>query len=340
MPVAAWTVTLGGKDITSKIAPRLLTMVLTERRSGDVDELSITLDDSDGLLEIPARGVEIAVKLGWAQGQGVKVGMVDKGTYKVDQAGASGPPDIVTIKARSADFTGGFRIRKERSFVGHSVASIVNAIASDNGLKPRIDGGLGSKTIPALGSGPKSDAALLYELGQRFDAVATVKAGYLLFSPIGNGKTPAGADLATETFDRIADAVGTFDYDDADRGKYDGVEAVYHDYGSAQQHTVTSGHTGEGKAKRLRKVYPNASDAQHAADAEATRLKRSLASLRVTSLGRPDLFPNKGIKTTGYKSEINNHGWVVATAEHRVDGGGGFITSLTLEAGSTDTGAA
>jgi hypothetical protein len=50
------------------------------------------------------------------------------------------------------------------------------------------------------------------------------------------------------------------------------------------------------------------------------------------SYGRPDIFPETPVKLTGVKYEIAAHDWIVAEDEHSMDGRGGLMSRLTLEA--------
>lgn len=331
MPIAAWRVTLDGEDLTARMAPRLISLTIAEKRGDEADQLDIVLHDADGLLEIPKSGARLRVALGWKQGTGLPKGLIDKGEFKVDEASFSGPPDIVTIRARSADLTDSFRIRKERSFVGKTVKAIVGAIAGDNGLTPKIDSTLGTKVIPALGAGAKSDAALLRALGKRFDAVSTVKAGVLIFAPIGKGATSGGTQLPTETLDRKP--TERIEYSRVERDQHDGVEATWHDKATGTRKTLKSGHSGQGKAKRIRKTHASEIDARQAAEAENGRMNRAKAKASYTlAYGRPDIFPERPVILTGVKAEIRNHKWIVAECNHSMDGSGGLRTTLALEA--------
>ncbi len=333
MPIAAWKVTLDGRDLTETLAPMLQSLSISEKRGDEADQLDIVLDDADGLLAIPKKGAVLKVEMGWRQGTGLPAGLVDKGSYKVDEASwKGGSPDQITVRGRSADMTDAFRVRRERFFVGKTVRAIISAIAADNGLTPNVEESLGAKTIPALGSGAKSDAALLKALGKRFDAVATIKAATLIFAPIGSGKTATGKDLPVETIDR-SQTDGTGDYSRVDQNDASGVTAAWHDKGSGTRKTVTVDGGGEGKARRLRKVYANEADAKQAATAENSRIARTKAKMTLKlAYGRPDLFPERPIKLTGFKPEIEAHDWIVAECSHSMDGSGGSATSLTLEA--------
>ena len=333
-PKATWKVTLDGKDMTGGLSPRLVSLTLAEKRTDAADQLDIVITDHDGKMVLPRKGVILNVSLGWEQGHGLPSGLVDKGSFRVDEIKHSGPPDIITITARSANFTSDLRIRRGRSFVGQTLGHVIGIIAADNGLKARVDPTLAGKTIPALGHTHKSDAALLQALGKRFDAVSTVKAGFLLFAPIGSGKTATGKTIPTVTIDRADLANGAHNYGTEDRGQYGGCEAVWHDKASAADHTVTAG-GGTGKPKRLRRTYHTEADARHAAEAENTRIGRGKAVMDFTlPIGRPDYFPDVPVKLTGWKAEIIAHDYVIEEISHTMDDSGGLTSKLKLEAKS------
>lgn len=331
-PIATWRVMLEDLDLTAKLSPRLIGLSLTEKRGEEADELEIVLDDKDGQIELPPAGRTLTVELGWRQGANMPLGLIKKGTFKVDEAGWRGNPDIITIRARSADFTDAFAIRRERSFVNATVGDIIGAIAADNGLTPHIDSDLTGKPIPALGTGARSDAARLNELGRRFDAVATIKMGKLIFAPIGKGQTAGGKAIPTETISRDQ-TEGSPEYSRAERDTYNGVEASYHDKATGTKKTVVAGGgNGDGKPKRLKKTYASEISARQAAEAEHKRVSRSKATASISlALGRPDITPERPITLTGFKSEIDAHKWLVKEAEHRMDGNGGLATRLKLE---------
>ena len=56
-PTPIYQVTLNGKDLTSKISPRLVSLSLDESRSDEADTLMLVLDDSDGKLAIDRKSV-------------------------------------------------------------------------------------------------------------------------------------------------------------------------------------------------------------------------------------------------------------------------------------------
>lgn len=333
LPCAAWRVFLGDQDLTPKMAPRLKSLTLTEKRAGEADELAIELHNTDGKLVMPPPKAVLTVSLGWERGANVPVGLVGKGTFKIDERSMSGPPDLITLRGKSADLTTGFRVRKDRVFIGLTVGAIVSEIAADNGYTPHIDPDLSGQVIPVLGNGAMSDAALLKALGHQFDAVATVKAGKLIFARIGKATTATGKALPAITIDRREAA--DFSFTAPERDQHDGVEARWHDKGSASQHTVTVGHAGDGHPQRLRRIYASQEAAQQAADAANRRMERKGAKLDLTlSYGRPDWSPGCAVTVTGYPDPIDAIGWQIAEITHTMDGQGGLTSRLALDTGA------
>ncbi|MBM9968370.1 phage late control D family protein, partial [Pseudomonas aeruginosa] len=92
-PVPVFRLTVDGNDIAQLISPRLIALDLTDNRGLEADQLSVTLSDHDGLLAIPPRGAVLHLWLGWSDS-----GLVDKGTYTVDETEHSGAPDVLSIR--------------------------------------------------------------------------------------------------------------------------------------------------------------------------------------------------------------------------------------------------
>ncbi len=53
-----------GKTL-SGVAERLMSLSLTDNRGFEADQLTITLDDADGQLQLPPRGARLTVLIGW-----------------------------------------------------------------------------------------------------------------------------------------------------------------------------------------------------------------------------------------------------------------------------------
>lgn len=322
-PVPAFRLTVDGNDIAQLISPRLMSLELTDNRGIEADQLSITLSDHDGLLSIPPKGAVVRLWLGWSD-----TGLVDKGTYTVDETEHSGAPDVLSIRARSADLRKGLKTKRERSWSNTTLGDVLGDIAIGNGLTATIAGALDGLPILQLDQANESDANLISRLGEEFDAVASVKAGCLLCMPAGGGKTVSGLDLPHITLTR-ADG-DQHRYLLADRDSYDGVRAYFYDVNSAKKQEAIAG--GGENLKDLRHTYSDKQSALRAARAEFNRLRRGSATLSYTlAVGRPDLIPELTYTLQGVKAEIDEIIWYGGNVQHNLSPDNGYTMSLELE---------
>ncbi|OHW40859.1 phage late control D family protein [Pseudomonas sp. 06C 126] len=322
-PVPAFRLSVDGLDIAQKISPRLMSMDLTDNRGVEADQLTITLSDHDGLLTIPPKGAVLRLWLGWSD-----TGLVDKGTYTVDETEHSGAPDVLSIRARSADLRKGLKTKRERSWSNTTLGEVLGDIAMGNNLTATIAGTLDGLPILQLDQANESDANLISRLGEEFDAVASVKAGCLLCLPAGGGKTASGLDLPHITLTRIDG--DQHRYLQADRDSYDGVRAYYYDVNSAKKQEAIAG--GGDNLKDLRHTYSDQQSALRAARAEFRRLQRGSATLSYTlAMGRPDLIPELTYTLQGVKAEIDEIIWYGGNVQHSLTADGGYTVSLELE---------
>ncbi|MEK7454058.1 MAG: contractile injection system protein, VgrG/Pvc8 family [Pseudomonadota bacterium] len=321
-------VTLGDTDLTDKLRPRLVSLTLSEKRGDEADQLDIVLDDSDGGLAIPPEGATLRLALGWKQGRDVATGLIEKGTFTVDDVSHSGPPDQVRIRARAADFTSDIRNRREHSWKNTTLGAVLTEVAGRNGLSPRIAADLASIALPTISQSRQSDIAFLRRLGRENDAVATIKDGKLIFARKGAGTTTSGTALPTLAIRRSAG-----DGHNWQRQKRDGqasVTASWHDRKEAKRQTVTVGE--KNGAKRLRKTFADEASARRAATAEQARLKRAQAKLDMRlALGRADIYVDLRAHVIGIKAGIDGE-WLIDEVTQTVDRESGFTTALRMEA--------
>ena len=312
-----------GNDIAQRISPRLISLELTDNPGLEADQLSITLSDHDGMLAIPAKGARLQLWLGWSD-----TGLVDKGSYTVDEIEHSGAPDVLSIRARSADLRKGLKTKRERSWSNTTLGEVLGDIATGNGLTATVASGLGGMPIQQLDQANESDANLISRLGEAFDAVASIKAGCLLCLPAGGGKTVSGLELPHITLTR-ADG-DQHRYLQADRNSYDGVRAYYYDINRAQKQEAIAG--GGDNLKDLRHSYSDQQSALRAARAAFKRLQRGSATLSYTlARGRADLIPELTYTLQGVKAEIDAIIWYGGNVQHRLTADGGYTLSLELE---------
>lgn len=130
------------------------------------------------------------------------MGLIDKGSFTVDEIKHSGPPDAISIRAHSADFTSAIRIKRETSWRDTTLGAVLRAIAARNRLTLQIAPALAARAVASITQGQESDTALLRRLGREHETVATIKHGRLLFLPKGATVTASGKPLATVAISR------------------------------------------------------------------------------------------------------------------------------------------
>ncbi|PLN99922.1 phage late control D family protein [Klebsiella michiganensis] len=342
--IPVFNVLMGGKALTV-LGEKLISLELTDNRGFNADELTISVDDSQGDIALPPRGAELSISLGW-QGEP----LIYKGIYIVDEVSHSGPPDRIDITARSADFRDEFNVKREVSWHDVTVERVVSAIAHRYKLKPIISEQLMSAEIDHADQTQESDMSFLTRMADILGAIATVKNGCLLFILPGGGVSANGKALPEFAITRSSGDRHSFRI--ADRDAYTGVQAYWLDLNFGKKKKVTvrkrkkttekkprsSSREGDyiagedGNVFVLRTTYSSELAAQRAAAAKWQQLQRGAAEFNLTlAYGRADLYPEMHGTVTGFKEAIDNQDWIIAKATHSIDDNG-YQTRLELEA--------
>ena len=343
----AFDLTLGGRQLHN-VNDRLMELTLSDNRGFEADTVEITLDDSDGKIELPPRGAEIAVAIGW-QGEP----LIHKGLFTVDEIHHAGPPDQLTITARSADFRQDFNVKREYSWHDVTVSHVLSAIAGRYNLKPCISEQLADLEIDHADQTNESDISFLTRMAEMLGAIVTIKNGCLLFIIPGKGLSQSGKPLPVITLTRSSGDRHSFKL--ADRDAYTGVQAYWLDldFGKQKKTHLKSKRKTKKKAKPkkekssqkegsyiegadgnvfvIRQTYKNEQAAKRAAAAKWSTLQRGAAEFNLTlAEGRADLYPELPVTVSGFKPHIDSEYWVISQVTHTIDAHG-FTTQLSLE---------
>lgn len=324
------------QNITTKISQRLISLTLTDNRGFDADQLDLVLDDTDGLLALPSRNAILTLAFGW-KGEPLTY----KGEYTVDEIEHSGSPDILTIRARSADLRGSLTNQQARSFHQKTIGEIVSQIASENQLKAKVSEAFEQEIIPHIDQADESPISFLSRLAEQFDGIATVKNGYLLFIEAGMGKSASGQHLTKICITRQTGDSHRFCIAEADN--YQAVKAYWHNYANGKRGEVFIDETGISKGKSpqesdseqiktLRHTYASEQSALTACKREFNKLQRGTATFSLNlAEGNAELMPELPIEVKGFKKEIDSNGWIITKATHTLSADSGFTTSIECE---------
>lgn len=337
-----------GRKVLKELADRIISISLTDNRGFEADQLTLELDDTDNGVALPGRGVELSLWLGW-----MGEALIYKGVYTVDEVAHDGPPDRITVTARSADFREEFNVKREVSWHDVTVERVVSAIANRYGLKAQISDVLMDVEIDHADQTQESDMSFLTRMAEMLGAIATVKNGYLLFIVPGGGFTASGKPIPSITITRSSGDRHRFRI--ADRDAYTGVQAYWLDLNFGKKKKVSvrrrttkkkadksSSREGDyiegekGNVYVMRKTFQNEQAARRAAAAKWQQLQRGAAEFSITlARGRADLYPEMHATVSGFKADIDAQDWIISKVEHVIDGSA-FTTQLNFEAKISD----
>lgn len=342
----AFNIVIEGKDVTTTLDKRLMSVTLTDNRGFEADQLDLELDDADGQIVLPRRGAVIQFALGW-EGQP----LFPKGAFTVDEIEHSGAPDRLTIRARSADFRATLNIRLEKSWHQTTVGDVIKEIATRHNLKMALGQDLSGLSLEHLDQTNESDASFLMKLARQYGAIASVKSGNLLFIRQGQGRTASGKPLPVVTITRKEGDGHRFTL--ADRGAYTGVIASWLHTREPKKKEMTKVKRRRRKTTKpkepeeksgdylvgtdenvlvLNRTYANRANAERAAKMQWERLQRGVASFSLQlAEGRADLYTEMPVKVSGFKQPIDDAEWTITTLRHTISPDSGFVTSIELE---------
>lgn len=307
-------------DVTERFRDRLLSLRVTDEAGITSDTIDIQLDDRDHRLEWPEHGAELEASLGYKETQ-----VTALGAFIVDEVSHSGPPSTMNIRGKAANMRSELKEKKSRSWDNVTIETIVNTIASDNDLTPRISLALGSILLLHEDQTNESDVHFLTRLGREFDGMAKVAHGFLLFVSRGESKSVSGQLIQPVSLD-VSDLV-SYRMTHADRGKYQSVRTYQQDSDAAEMVEVR---VGEGAPTyTITHPSPTLEQATDKALAKLASLQRGTATLSLSLIGNPNLRAEGRITLGGVRSPVNGE-WVMTRVEHSF-GSSGFITTVEAE---------
>ena len=140
----AWLiVTYNGKDISESLAQYVLSFSYTDNLTGQVDDISITLEDRAELWEadwMPERGATLDITIctyNWSDLYSEEQDL-QLGKFEIDELEVSSAPNVVTIKAVAISIGDDSTLRstlRSHTWENISVQKAANDIAWQNGMK-------------------------------------------------------------------------------------------------------------------------------------------------------------------------------------------------------------
>lgn len=169
-----------GTDISGDLDPMTTDVSYSDNGHGEQDEISVTVQDSDGRWKgswRPETGDVMDLTI--FDGRG---GMLQCGSFELDEPEASGSRsgDIMAIRGLSAPITKALRTEKSRAFENQSLNAVVKKVAGENGLS--IEGQIDDLQFKRISQRRERDLEFLTRLAEDTGHYFTVKGKRAIFT--------------------------------------------------------------------------------------------------------------------------------------------------------------
>jgi uncharacterized protein len=326
-------VTYNGVNITTEITSQLVDLQVVDKLSGETDELSIRLEDTDGLWRsswYPRKRDKVMVELGYEDE------VLSFGTFEVDEIESSGPPDSITIKAIAAGISKQLRSKRSSAHEGKTLKQVAQAVADANGLT--VIGEIGDIQIGRVTQDRETDLGFLKRIAGDYGYVFSVRDSQLIFTDVFEIEK-AGVvtkidrtqivsySVKDSTKDTAASAAVSYsDPDSAEEVDFEYSEDQLEGYGV--QDDFSDGARSFGKSDRF-KVEKRVENTQQAERVAKTAL-HSANSRQVTANlelpGDPKLMAGANIELTGMRKHSGKY--QLQQVSHTFSRSSGYTCSL------------
>lgn len=170
-----------GKDISSDIAPYLLSFTFTDNSGGKADDIAITLEDREGLWLNdwqPSKSDVITCSI--VKEDFPETLTLPCGTFSIDQIDYSYPPAVLSIKAVSASVKKGIAQEKHTHFWENmTLAGIASEIAARNGLALMMSTG-GTGALECIDQTEETDLEFLLRVCRDYGQECKIQEGRIV----------------------------------------------------------------------------------------------------------------------------------------------------------------
>lgn len=326
MPKVVFSISANGKDVTENLRDVLISMTITDSEGVGADTLSLVIDDLDGSVEPPTRGVILSAKGGY-EGR-----VRDFGLFSVDTVGYTGWPQQITVSAQSLAAKELAKVKEPKSFpkkdfptYGDVFQAVAKAVSLPLVMAARIAG------VPNYFEAQAEESAMefLTRIGETLNASVTIKSGQIVVMEKGSGVGAGGSVLQTLRVSRPGNLLG-YSVGEKDEPRYGNVETTTYDRAKNERKTVIATTGLEGPTFRIRAPFQTEEDAKRAAEAKTKELIRAQGEASFTIDGEPFAQAEAFADVRGVRSRVDGL-WKVKTATHNFTGSAAYTTELQCE---------
>jgi phage protein D len=311
----AYRIIAEGKDVTANFNGRLIDLaIVDDSGSRAADTLSIVVEDSGSMIEVPASGAQLRVAIGYAGA------LTEMGVFVVDEVSIEGPPDRITIRAAGApliksELFAPLHTQKSRSWPTPSTLGVLVAvIAYESGLTAELSNTVKEIQLPHIDQTNESDINLLTRIAAERGLIVKPTFGKIVVLSIDEAKTAKGRDIPRFAIDKSS--VSTWSFRSSNRRRFQSVVTSWHNQATGQPVEVGVG-SGD-PVYRSTVTYANAQTAQAAASSFLRNFRRTGTEFTLTMPGQPTFIAEGRATLSGFRNEMNDGEWKFTRVEHRI----------------------
>lgn len=352
IPTPVYSMSWRDVNVAADISEFLTELAYTDNMHGEADELSITLEDSQGFFSgakadfYPKLGDDLSLAIGYDSGP--LEGYWSAGSFVVDEIKVQGPPDQVTMRALSVSGKNPLRQRGSKTWTKSKLREIAKSAAAGAGTT--IAGTLPDITLARCTRNNETILEFLTRLGDEWGFIVKGGEGGIVAHSLGDilsqgayatirREDVADYDIVQKITNTPRDAVVRY----WDINKKDKIMHTVKDRAPVPVGKVPLPNSRAQQAGGSQTGAPSAADVavildrvENEAQAEQRRAVRRLrggmqsAEATVRLMGDPRLRAAMNIMLEGFGAV--SRPYVIVRAKHHFSRGVGYETTLDLMA--------
>lgn len=332
-PVIApnYTLIYGHKNITTDVAPYLLSLTYTDYLTDQSDTLEVELENMNGKWVRewwPDEGDKLELHLG-----NQLDGMVKQGVFEIDEIEYSEHPDTIKIKALATAVLKPQRTGNAVAYEKTTLAGVVGAVAARNGLT--VVGEISDFPVRRMTQYHEHDVAFITRLGREYGHAVKFLGSQLVFTDIGKlGKQSPVMTLHDDDIKslRLRDKIRRLPQQVITQGFDQQKKEVVSVVQSTQPLRADVAHPTSADTRKVVTRADNPLQIKQRTQGTRNQEEDDQCSGDITLVGNARIaagvtvhLPNRGKFSGNY---------LVKTVRHMVIRGGGFETTLEVTMGS------
>lgn len=311
---AIYEVSVAGQNISSRLAPLLTSIRISDREGTHSDTCDIVVDDKGGQIRLPKKGDEIVVSLGW-EGEGVSAvfdGVVDE----AKSSGSRGGGRELRISAKGVDTTGDAKSGQQLHMDNATVEQVLNEAGKKAGITVKVDPELASVTRDWWGMTDESFMHFGERVAREVGGIFKIKGKQAILAKKNGGRVSGGAmGTVSAVYGKnlISWDLAPF----RGRPRHKKVEARFFDHKEAKWKTVTADvdDTETDATMTTRFTEASEDDASGSAESGAADVAKEKGGGSIDIDGNASARPGATCVLVGARAGIDGE-WRIEGVEH------------------------